>query len=64
MGNKVESTGIDSTLKSAGLGFDALYTASGKYTSKIRIDWAHTLGDYQSTRVDSNFVYARFSQTF
>ncbi len=64
VGNKIEATGIDSTLKSVGLGFDALYSTNGKYTSKVRVDWAHTLGDYQSTRVDDNFLYARFSQTF
>jgi hemolysin activation/secretion protein len=62
--NKIKTPGVDSSLKSAGIGFDMTYLGSGKYTSKIRVDWAHTLGDYESDRVDSDQVNIRFTQTF
>jgi hemolysin activation/secretion protein len=62
--NKINTPGVDSILKSAGLGFDVMYSSNGKYTSKLRFDWARTIGDYRSDRVDDDHINLRFTQTF
>jgi len=55
---------LDDTLKSAGLALEGIYNHSSRYRSKLRLDWAHTLGSYNATTVDDNSFYFRFTQTF
>ena len=58
------STRLDHTLVAAGLGAEVETGASTVGTTKLRFDWAHTLGSYQSPEVDNNTFYLRLSQTF
>lgn len=64
--SKTDNVTIDDTLASAGIGVEISTTPSlwNYGDSNLRFDWAHTLGDYDSPRVDDNSYYFRFTQTF
>jgi len=60
------NTILDDTLVAAGLGMEVSTTPSlWRYgDSTLRFDWAHRLGDYESTIGSDNNFYFRFTQTF
>jgi hemolysin activation/secretion protein len=64
VGNEVENSVVDGELYAIGVGAEASIATSSKMESKLRLDWAHNLGDYDGQGIDSNVFYARFVQTF
>ena len=62
--NRAEAAVQDNTLIAAGLGAEVETGASTVGVTKLRFDWAHTLGGYESPEVDNNTFYLRLSQTF
>ncbi len=62
--NRVAATTVDPQLYSIGLGAEATASLFDFGDSKLRLDWAHPVGSYQSSTVDDNTFYARFTQNF
>ena len=62
--NRTDAAVQDSTLVAAGLSAEVETGASTVGVTKLRFDWAHTLGGYESQEVDNNTFYLRLSQTF
>ena len=62
--NRIPGSVEDTHLYSAGLGFEAVGDLVPAGETKFRIDWARTLGSYDSAEVDSNTVYFGLSQNF
>ena len=61
-----ENSIVDDTLVSAGIGLEVSTSPSlWRYgDSNMRFDWAHVIGDYESTIHDDSRFYFRFTQTF
>jgi hemolysin activation/secretion protein len=61
-----DSNAPDDTLIGAGLGLEVSTTPSlwNYGNSNLRFDWAHQIGDYDSTFDDGDRFYFRFTQTF
>lgn len=55
---------IDKNLYSAGIGISAVTDILKVGDTELRLDWAHTLGDYDSVLVDDNTFYFRVKQAF
>jgi hemolysin activation/secretion protein len=62
--NRIDAQTQDNTLLSVGLGAEVEAALTKYGPTKLRLDFAHTLGDYTSEEVDSNTVYVRLGQTF
>ncbi|MEW7976767.1 MAG: ShlB/FhaC/HecB family hemolysin secretion/activation protein [Candidatus Sedimenticola endophacoides] len=62
--NNVAGSVTDSTLKSIGIGAEFNRDWGGQSSTRVRIDLAHPVGDYDSTTVDDNTIYASLTQTF
>ena len=62
--NRLPGATTDDSLYSVGLGaeFDTDITTVGN--TGIRFDWAHPIGSYNATNVDSNTFYIQLLQTF
>lgn len=61
-----DNTIVDDRLASAGLGLEVSTSPSlwNYGNSNLRFDWAHRIGDYDSTIGDDSKFYFRFTQTF
>ena len=61
-----DSNHPDETLVSAGIGLEVSTTPSlwNYGNSNLRFDWAHRIGNYDSTIGDDSSYYFRFTQTF
>lgn len=62
--NRADVAVQDNTLLAIGLGAEVETGVSVVGKTKLRIDWAHTVGGYDSPEVDNNTFYLRLSQTF
>jgi hemolysin activation/secretion protein len=62
--NRVAGSSVDSHLLSAGLTFEAVGDLIPQGNTKLRLDWAHPIGDYDSPEVDDNTFYAGLTQYF
>jgi hemolysin activation/secretion protein len=62
--NRVDHSTLENNLWSAGIGVEFNYKHSSKYTSKLRLDWAHPLSHKSLPQVDDDTLYARFTQLF
>ena len=64
--NRVPGSSVDTQLYSAGIGAEAIARYFKFGESKLRFDWAHTLGDYndQTAADNNNSFYVRFTQNF
>lgn len=62
--NRVPGSSVDSTLTSVGLGVEGKASLFKAGDTKLRFDWAHPIGSYQATTIDSNTYYLRFTQNF
>jgi len=62
--NRVDGSTLENNLWSAGIGVEFNYKHSSKYTSKLRLDWAHPLSHKNLPQVDDDTLYARFTQLF
>lgn len=63
--NRVAGTVQDSHFYSTGLGLEITTKLSPKVSdTKLRFDWAHPIGDYQSPRISSNTFYFSVKQYF
>jgi hemolysin activation/secretion protein len=62
--NRVDHSTLENNLWSAGIGVEFNYKHSSKYTSKLRLDWAHPLSHKDLPQVDDDTLYARFTQLF
>lgn len=62
--NRVPGSAVDRKLVSVGLGIEGKATPFKAGESKLRFDWAHPVGSYQATTVDSDTYYLRFTQNF
>lgn len=62
--NRLRRQTLDNSLYSAGLGAEFATDIVPVGPTKIRLDWAHPLGDYNSRTVDDNSYYFRVQQDF
>lgn len=62
--NRVAGSVEDTHLYSAGLTFEAVGDLVPQGNTKIQLDLAHTLGDYDSVEVEGNTFYASLTQFF
>lgn len=62
--NRVPGSAVDRRLTSVGLGIEGKAAPFKAGETKLRFDWAHPTGSYQSTTVDNNTYYLRFTQNF
>lgn len=62
--NRVDGVTQDSELYSAGIGLEATSGIFPIGETKLRVDWAHPLGDYTATTVEDDSFYARLTQEF
>ena len=62
--NHLAGQTVDSTLYAAGLGAELAADIFPVGPTKVRLDWAHPLGDYDSDEVDDNSFYFRVQQDF
>ena len=62
--NRVADSTLENSLWSVGIGAEFYYRNSRKLTSKLRLDWAHPMAHTDLPQVDSNTMYARFTQLF
>ena len=62
--NRVADSTLENSLWSVGIGAEFYYRHSRKLTSKLRLDWAHPMAHTDLPQVDSNTMYARFTQLF
>jgi len=62
--NRVDHSTLENNLWSAGIGVEFNYKHSSRFTSKLRLDWAHPLSHKSLPHVDDDTLYARFTQLF
>ena len=62
--NRADAAVQDNTLVAIGLGAEVETGATTIGKTKLRFDWAYTVGSYESPEVDNNTFYLRLSQTF
>ena len=62
--NRVDHSTLENNLWSAGIGVEFNYKHSSRFTSKLRLDWAHPLSHKNLPQVDDDTLYARFTQLF
>ena len=62
--NRIRNQTLDNSLYSAGLGAELAADIVPVGPTKLRLDWAHPLGDYRSTQVPDNTYYFRIQQDF
>lgn len=62
--NRLQGQVEDTHLYSAGLGLEAVGDLVPAGETRFRVDWARTLGDYDSAEVLGNTVYFGISQNF
>lgn len=64
--NRVSGSSVDTQLYSAGIGAEAKARYFRFGESKLRFDWAHTIGSYVAQSVSNNddTFYLRFTQNF
>lgn len=62
--NRIAGSVEDTHLYSAGLGFEANAKLLPVGDTRLRLDWAHTLGDYTSAQVNDDVYYFRITQAF
>ncbi|NQU71702.1 MAG: BamA/TamA family outer membrane protein [Rhodospirillales bacterium] len=62
--NRIDAQTQDDTLLSVGVGAEVEAALTKFGPTKLRLDYARTLGDYKSQEVSPNSVYVRLGQTF
>lgn len=62
--NRVRGATVDPQLYSVGIGIEAKAGLFKFGESKLRADWAHPIGDYNSKLIDNDTYYLRFTQNF
>jgi hemolysin activation/secretion protein len=62
--NNIANAVSDSRLVAAGLGVELSRDWTASSVTRLRLDWAHPLGSYQSVTVRDNSFYLRLQQTF
>ena len=62
--NRIEGSSVDLQLYSLGIGIETKANLFKFGESKLRLDWAHPVGSYESPTVDDDTFYFRVSQNF
>jgi hemolysin activation/secretion protein len=62
--NRLSNQTLDNSLFAAGLGVELAADLVPVGPTKVRLDWAHPLGNYNSDQVDKNSFYFRVQQDF
>lgn len=62
--NRIPGTVVDSHFYSAGLGFETDAKIIPVGDTVVRLDWAHPIGSYDSTRISDDTFYFNLKQNF
>ena len=62
--NRVLDSSVDSELYSIGIGVEAKANLFKFGETKLRLDWGHPIGSYDSTIMDNDTFYFRLAQSF